>query len=131
MWQVVPVTREWWFLGEMQKRKMVVGGLAEVINIPAKHSCEQKAEQVLALRRFFSLLRNDEALVLCAILIVAANTLVDTNMNRFQVPGDKRLITLLNYSLVFSNTVRINDFSRRPDCEMCTMSELSLRRKQN
>lgn len=27
---------------------MVGDGLAEVVNIPAKHSCEQKAEEVLA-----------------------------------------------------------------------------------
>lgn len=101
LWQLVPVAREWYSLGEMQKCKMVGDGLAEVVNIPAKHSCEQKAGQALAPRRFFSLLRIDEAHVLCAVLTVAANTPVDMNMNRFQVPSDKRLITLLNYSLFF------------------------------
>lgn len=61
----------------------------------------RRQDRRLAPRRFFSLLRNDEALVLCADLTVAANTPVDMNMTRFQVPSDKRLITLLNYSLIF------------------------------
>lgn len=97
----MPVAGKCCSLGEVQKRRVVGDGLAEGVNIPAKHSWEQKAEWVLAPRRFLSLLRNDEALILCAALIVAANTPVDMNMNRFQVPSDKRLITLLNYSLIF------------------------------
>lgn len=83
---------------------MVGGGIAEVLNIPAKCCCEQKAERLIIgpQKILHSLLKNDEALVLRPVLIVVANAPVDMNMNRFWVPSDKRLITLLNCNLFFS-----------------------------
>lgn len=82
---------------------MIGERIAEVVNIPAKCCCEQKADQLVlgSQKILYSLLNNDEALVLCPVLIVVANAPVDVNMNRFQVPSDKRLITLLNYNLFF------------------------------
>ena len=87
-----------------RKAKMVGDGIAEVVNIPAKCCCEQKAEPLVigTQKILYSLLKNDETLVLCPVLIVVANTPVDMNTNRFWVPSDKRLITLLNYNLFFS-----------------------------
>lgn len=47
----------------------------------------------------FPLLKHDEALV--AHPRGDVSTPVDMNMNRLGVPSDKRLITLLNYNLLF------------------------------
>lgn len=107
---------------------MVGDGIAEVVSC-----CDEKAEQlVICLQKiFYSLLKNDETPVLYPVLIVVANTPVDMNMNGLQVPGDERLIILLNYNLFFSNTLRLNDFSRRTGSGICRTSELSLGRKQN
>lgn len=77
---------------------MVVDGIAEMVSC-----CDQKAEQLVIGPQmiFYSLLKNDETPVLCPVLFVVANTLVDMSMNGLWVPGDKRLITLLNGNLFF------------------------------
>lgn len=61
----------------------------------------QKTEQLGAAPQkiLFPLLKHDEALV--AHPHGDASTPVDVNMNRLGVPSDKRLITLLNYNLLF------------------------------
>lgn len=48
-----------------RKAKMVGDGIAEVVDIPAKRCCEQKAEQLAigTQKVLDSLLKNDEALV--------------------------------------------------------------------
>lgn len=73
-----------------RKAKMVGDGIAEVVNIPAKCCYEQKAEQLVIgpQKVLHCLLKNNEALVLCPVLTVVANTPVDMNMNRFWVPSD-------------------------------------------
>lgn len=40
--------------------------------------------------------------MLCPVLTIVTNAPVDMNRNRFQVPSDKRFVTLPNYKLFFS-----------------------------
>lgn len=46
LWQLVPMPGEWYSLGEVQTSKMAGDEIAEVVNIPAKLFCEQKAEEL-------------------------------------------------------------------------------------